>query len=327
MHYGKVGVHILPEEALVPLGSTECYSYSMWITLYSRETGWCSLIHRGYAEFDRCPGLWLLPDSNNIHLRVSSFTQKIGIYRSGQSLEIGKAVHVAIVVDGINHSIRLYIDNELDTEKVLPRDKKNDTFLPRRGPLYLGRVLWHTSSRFSLSRFSIFNSALDAARVNELFMNKCNHEENTQSTTIQNIRSSSTFNIKDESRNLYNKDEHVSLTSKNLTINDNETSAGGQIEGSDVGSDDHISVESSQIYDTLSVVESKVAPSINTSAYTVDRSRHLVQRQVERQIDLRELQKARKHGISYDSASGRKVFAHSDVMYVTDATGSRGITA
>jgi hypothetical protein len=60
--------------------------------------------------------------------------------------------------------------------------------------------------------------------------------------------------------------------------------------------------------------------------FTVLPSQHCGQRQTERGISMRELQGAIKYGQSYETASGRMVYAHNDIMHITDDTTRHGIT-
>jgi hypothetical protein len=162
---GNKGIYVLPEENL---DSSTSYSYSQWMVINSRSSGWCSIIHRGYTEFHRCPGLWLCPDSNHLHLRVSSSQDvNFGKSKSNRSLDIGVPAHITIVVNGSTKQIQLYIDGVLDFEKSLPG--KTDEFLPGRGPLYFGRDMWHAPSNMLISKFRYMNKSITSHEVRDLY--------------------------------------------------------------------------------------------------------------------------------------------------------------
>ena len=340
---GEGGVHVVTENSMSSVGSTNSYSYCFWMILKKREKGWCSIIHRGYAEFDRCPGLWLCADSNKFHLRVSSLRQEnFGKSQSNGEVEVGVPVHVAIVVDGSQKRIQLYMNGALDFQKDLQGSR--DNFLPGRGPLYVGRDPWHKSSSFLMSKFALFNRALDGQEVKEMFQSQLEAVDSL--TSVQDDKSKNIFSFP-----LNEKFDNMSTESANLPpsggltaallaahdgIQSGERGASEEDNGSvnsindDNGSNDNNS--DFKFFDTLSLVQSEVAgvappASTATSQYTVRPSHHLHQRQQQREIDLRELQLARKYGVCYESGSGRLVYAYQDVMYVTDSTGSRGITA
>ena len=74
-------IHVVPEANLreldVAISNSQdgSYTYCFLLTLHARSWGgaqskaWPSLIHQGYAEFDRCPGLWLNQDSKHLIFR------------------------------------------------------------------------------------------------------------------------------------------------------------------------------------------------------------------------------------------------------------------
>jgi hypothetical protein len=344
---GDEGVHIVTEDSLASIGSTNSYTYCFWMTLRRREKGWCSIIHRGYAEFDRCPGLWLCADCNKFHLRVSSLRQEnFGKSQSNNEVEIGVPVHVAIVVNGSQKRIQLYMNGELDFQKDL---RGKDNFLPGRGPLYIGRDPWHKSSTFLMSKFALFNSALGGADIKDIF--RTQHESVNSLTGMALDQDKEKDNIfsfsaseKSTTTGSEKREESPSLgglTASLLAAHDelqggskdataSEENIGSVDNGNDNNDNDD---DDDQFLDSMSLVQSEVgAPpslpgSTATSQYTVRPSQHLQHRQQQREIDLRELQSARKYGVCYETGSGRLVYAYEDVMYVTDSTGSRGITA
>ena len=359
---GERGVHVVTEKDMSSLGNTNSYSYCFWLTLQRREVGWCSIIHRGYAEFDRCPGLWLCADCNKLHLRVSSFKQaNFGKSESNHAVEVGVPVHVAIVVDGSQRRIQLYMDGELDFQKALP-DRKDD-FLPGRGPLYVGRDPWHQSSSFAMAHFALLNKALGGEDVQEMFQSQ-QQAVRAASTSVpyDSIFSYAIMNEKvaespSTSTGGVDLPSSGGLTATMLAAHDESqqplqtaaTSPDQRVGSVHSGEEDKASCsedhqqsdsegeqrDSDRFLDSLSLVQSDVtrgAPpgppaSTATSQYTVKPWQHLRERQEERDISLRDLQLARKHGVCYESRGKRLVYAYQDVIYVTDSSGSRGITA
>ena len=205
---GAKGVYVVPEHFFALIDNNVTYTYSIWILLESRGKGWCSVLHRGYAEFDRCPGLWLCAESNKLHLRVSSFNDKnFGIYESKSSIEIGALSHIAVSVDGIKKSIQLYVNGEFDCEKIL--DDETDTFVPGRGPLYLGRDIWHASSILHLSKFLFYNEAKSAEDIKTLFQSQRSQVEMDQ-TSVENVFSNMTVVTVEDSESTAKDDTALS---------------------------------------------------------------------------------------------------------------------
>ena len=63
-----------------------------------------------------------------------------------------------------------------------------------------------------------------------------------------------------------------------------------------------------------------------TSAYTAVPTAHGQSRMQERDVSLRELQAAKKHGTATPAGDGCWKYTHNGVVYVTDATQKRVIT-
>lgn len=66
--------------------------------------------------------------------------------------------------------------------------------------------------------------------------------------------------------------------------------------------------------------------SIPTSAIPINKSKHLQQRQTERGIATKELQRAVKHGEKEAVRDGKIKHTHEGVAYIIDRLGTMGIT-
>lgn len=278
--------------------------------------------------------------------------ENFGKSQSNGEVEIGVPIHVAIVVDGVAKRIQLFMNGELDFQKEL---KGRDTFVPGHGPLYIGRDPWHKSAAFIISRFGLHNRALSSSDILEVFRSQHDtvHALTSGTSMQKNIGVSDsifTFTAGEESATGSSSNPQIdSSSSGGLTAallakhdglqNNQQQDVSDEV---DIGSSDSDHDEgcsndndtNDQFLDSLSLVHSEMggmtpAPpaSTATSQYTVRPSHHLQQRQQQRDINLRELQLARKHGVCYETGSGRLVYAYEDVIYVTDSTGRRGITA
>jgi len=76
------------------------FSVAFWIKPNASTGGWRSLLHKGGADFDRGPGIWLNPGSNRVHFRVSTTSNNNEGTDSNANLPYGAWSHIACVKAG-----------------------------------------------------------------------------------------------------------------------------------------------------------------------------------------------------------------------------------
>lgn len=116
------------------------FSVSFWIYLQGRPTQgeWPALLFKGDPAESNGPivnrtfGLWLHPDSNRIHFRISTEGHPNAGGDSNTELTLNRWTHVAYVKSG--RWLRLYIDGRIDAEVLLDRP-----CVANAHPLQIGR--------------------------------------------------------------------------------------------------------------------------------------------------------------------------------------------
>jgi hypothetical protein len=212
------------------------------------------------------------------------------------------------------------MNGQLDFQKDL---HGRDNFLQGHGPLYIGRDPWHKSSTFTMSKFSLVNKTLSGADIREMFDTQYEAVNSlTNVTPNQDKPKDSVFSFSHSdkattaggSENVDASREGgltVALLATHDELQEGRKDAAASQEGtgsvhehSDDCASDNGSGGEDRFLDSISLVQSEAggaapgrAPSTATSQVTVLPSRHLTQRQVERDIDLHELQVARKDGV------------------------------
>ncbi|WP_346189740.1 LamG-like jellyroll fold domain-containing protein [Rubritalea halochordaticola] len=114
----------------------EEFSVSFWIRLHStHEPGYNSLIQKGDTSNDRTFGIYLNPDGQTLHARISSDTDpNEGIGASAAQLVPLQWSHVTYVHTA--NQIKLYINGKLDSTANVGYSVSNDD------PLYIGKSNW-----------------------------------------------------------------------------------------------------------------------------------------------------------------------------------------
>ncbi len=121
---------------------------------------WRQLIRKGDIDNDahRTFALWLWPDSNRLHARVSGAADwNMGIWNSSSELPVGRWSHVAFVK--AENQVILYINGILDSTASLP-----EPTVANPGALRLGKQI-HDGIRAGFDDLRIYDIALTSAEV------------------------------------------------------------------------------------------------------------------------------------------------------------------
>ena len=132
-----------------------------WVKPGTAPGDWRPLLHKGGANFDRGPGIWLNQTGNRIHFRNSTTASNNEGTDSVASLVTNAWSHVACVKAG--NKWRCYINAVLDTEFTL-----SGNTIGNNGPLYLGDDPWYAGSNVYMDEVQIYNCALCPTEIQRI---------------------------------------------------------------------------------------------------------------------------------------------------------------
>jgi hypothetical protein len=138
------------------------FSVAFWVKPNTPAGGWRPLLHKGSADSERGPGIWLNTGTNRIHFRISTTSSWNEGTDSVANLTSGAWSHVACVKAG--NKWRCYVNGVLDTEFTLV-----GTTTGNAGPLYFGDDPWFGGSMTSMDDVRIYNGALTIAEIKKLY--------------------------------------------------------------------------------------------------------------------------------------------------------------
>lgn len=112
------------------------FSVSFWIRLHANhEPGWNTILQKGNTSNQRTFGIYLKPDGQKIHARISSASSvNEGIDTSSASLKPMEWTHISYVHGG--GRLKLYINGHLDSSAAVSAAIGNDD------PFYIGKSNW-----------------------------------------------------------------------------------------------------------------------------------------------------------------------------------------
>jgi hypothetical protein len=148
--------------SLNSLGASNAdFSVAFWVKPSTAPGGWRPLLHKGGADFDRSPGIWLNPGNNRVHFRNSTTSNNNEGTDSMKALPSGAWSHVACVKAG--NKWRCYINAVLDTEYTLSGNTTGNN-----GPLYLGDDPWYPGSNVYMDEVRIYNRVLCPTEIQQI---------------------------------------------------------------------------------------------------------------------------------------------------------------
>ncbi len=138
------------------------FSVAFWVKPVAATSDWRPLFHKGSADMERGPGLWLNPGSNRVHFKVSTTANSNEGTDSVANLPMNGWSHIACVKAGDRW--RLYVNAVLDTEYALSAATTGNN-----GPLYFGDDPWYGRSNVYLDDVRAYNRALCPAEVTAIY--------------------------------------------------------------------------------------------------------------------------------------------------------------
>ncbi|MEM6452889.1 MAG: LamG-like jellyroll fold domain-containing protein, partial [Cyanobacteria bacterium P01_D01_bin.105] len=94
------------------------FSVAFWIKLEADAEGnWRSVLHKGETNQDRTFAMWLMPNDNRFHYRISTTESWNEGSTSQSALELNQWTHISYVKSG--NQLSLYLDGQLDSSVTL----------------------------------------------------------------------------------------------------------------------------------------------------------------------------------------------------------------
>jgi hypothetical protein len=138
------------------------FSVSYWLYLRKGFTGaWRNIMHKGNADTERTFAMWMHPDNNKLHYRISTSSNPNDGSDSTSEVALNKWTHVAYIKSG--RSLQLYLNGKLDAVATLASDSVSNT-----GPLYLGKDPWYGGINGALDEIRIYAFALTPEVIQRL---------------------------------------------------------------------------------------------------------------------------------------------------------------
>ena len=139
-------------------------TYMFWINFTKGTNGkWSQIVAKKAPGSDRSPGIWICPDTLNLHWRFNpdnKGTDRCGPTGEGSKFDLNKWYHTAGVKRG--SELKLYIDGKEVTKATgIPSP-------PKQGEekLYIGKT-GYRSATFLLDDLAVYDRALTEAEVND----------------------------------------------------------------------------------------------------------------------------------------------------------------
>ncbi len=133
------------------------FSVSFWIRPIKdhTENNYLSIMHKGNDDTQRTFALWMMPENNRVHFRISTDQDPNAGGNSTINLEINKWNHIAYVKSG--SQLKLYVNGILDEAATV---NLQGTVASNDGPLYLGKDPWYDGIKGDLDEIRIYDYAL-----------------------------------------------------------------------------------------------------------------------------------------------------------------------
>ena len=151
---GTEDVVILEDKSLEFGKLNADFSVCFWLQLNAGAAGaWRNLTHKGHSDDERTFAIWLHPDNNHVHFRISTLASNNEGSDSLSEVPVGVWTHLTYVKSG--HKLTLYIDGRKDNEVDL-----DGAVLSNSGPLYVGKDPWFNGVNGSIGDYRIYSRAL-----------------------------------------------------------------------------------------------------------------------------------------------------------------------
>lgn len=155
----------IPNDLSLEVGKSDAdFAVTFWFYLRQGATGnWRSIMHKGHRNEQRTFALWMFPNDNRLHYRISTDTAWNEGGDSQAQIALNTWIHVAYVKSG--RQLNLYLDGALDSSIML-----QSASMSNDGPLCLGADLWHLGIDGALADVRIYQMALNEATIQTLMV-------------------------------------------------------------------------------------------------------------------------------------------------------------
>jgi hypothetical protein len=138
------------------------FSVCFWMYLNAGAAGaWRNMTHKGHSDDERTFAMWLHPDSNHVHFRISTYASNNEGGDSNAEVPVGKWTHLTYVKTG--RKLQLFFDDHKDNELELAAAVQSNA-----GPLYIGKDPWFSGINGMISDYRIYSRALLPSEISIL---------------------------------------------------------------------------------------------------------------------------------------------------------------
>ncbi len=155
-------VYLAATPSLDALGQNGAnFTVAFWVRPGAPNGGWRALFHKGAADLQRSPGVWLNPGTNQLHVCVSTTASNNENFNSPAAVAADVWSHVLVVKEGLSY--RCYINGKIDGSWTL-----SGTTTGNSGPLYVGDDPWYAGCAGLMDDVRVYNYALSNAQIAEV---------------------------------------------------------------------------------------------------------------------------------------------------------------
>lgn len=153
----------VPHSDSLQLGKDgEDFSLAFWLNLQEKPNGsYRSIMHKGSQESERTFALWMQPNSNRLHFRISTTASSNEGSDSNAALALNTWTHLAYVKRA--NKLELYLDGQLDSSVTLTAAVK-----PNSGAIYIGKSPWFNAAASCMDEIYLYGKALSLQELSTL---------------------------------------------------------------------------------------------------------------------------------------------------------------
>lgn len=159
IHFNGADEILTYSDPALELGKTD-FTLAFWLYLENGPTGgWRNITHKGYADDQRTFAIWLRPDSNALHCRISTLGNgNDGVEATVTQIPLNTWTHVTYMKK--ENALKIYINGQKDSE--LPVYSR---VLYNSGPIYIGKDPWYAGPASAIDDYRIYTRALTEGEI------------------------------------------------------------------------------------------------------------------------------------------------------------------
>jgi len=139
------------------------FSLVFWLKLNSNYNGsYRSITHKGTADAQRTFAIWHRPESNRLHVRLTTTSDANFGADTITELPINTWFLFSYVKAG--NTLSVYTNDVLDNKTTFVGSTVSNV-----GPIYIGDTPWYTGASTSIDNYTIFNRAITAEEVKFIY--------------------------------------------------------------------------------------------------------------------------------------------------------------